>query len=102
MNASEFVKQKMQLAGKFKPSDQSPQTAMIVPHYTKSMNSLQHAPEQTSGPGEDTEGPTEVGEPAKGVAWEEPSPRETTGIVLRLHVATAAHGPTKLEKTAKP
>ena len=102
MNASEFVKRKMQLAGKFKPSDQSPQTAMIGPHYTTSMSSLQRAPGQASGPGEDTEGPTEAGEPAKGAAWEEPGPRETTGTVLRLHVATAAHGPTKLEKTAKP
>ena len=29
-------------------------------------------------------------------------PRETTGTVLRLHVDTVAHGPTKQEKNARP
>ena len=51
---------------------------------------------------EDTEGPTEAGDPARGVAWEEPGPRETTDIVPRLHVATVAHGPTEQEKNAEP
>ena len=74
MNASEFVKQRMQLAGKFKPSDQSPQTAMIVPCYTTSLNSLKHAPGQVSGPGEDTEDPTEAGEPARGRHGRSPAP----------------------------
>ena len=36
------------------------------------------------------------------MAWEEPSPRETTGTVLRLHVDTVAHGPTGQERTARP
>ena len=32
-------------------------------------------------------------DPATGAAWEEPTPRETTDIVPRLHVDTVAHGP---------
>ena len=35
------------------------------------------------------------------MAWEEPTPRETTDIVPRLHVATAAHGPTEQERNAR-
>ena len=101
MNASEFAKQRMQLAGKFKPSDQSPQTAMIVHQYTTLLNSLKRAPGQVSGAGEDTEGPTEVEDPARGAAWEEPSPRETTDAVSRLHAATAAYGPTRQGKNAR-
>ena len=42
-----------------------------------------------------------MGDPATGVAWEEPTPRETTGIVPRLHAATAAHGPTEQERNAR-
>ena len=41
-------------------------------------------------------------DPATGVAWEEPTPGETTGTVPRLHVGTAAHGPTDQEKNARP
>ena len=36
------------------------------------------------------------------MAWEEPTPGETTGTVLRLHVDTAAHGHTDQEKNARP
>ena len=43
-----------------------------------------------------------MGDPATGVAWEEPTPGETTGTVLRLHVDTVAHGPTEQEKNARP
>ena len=46
-------------------------------------------------------GPFRGGDPATGAAWEEPTPGETTDIVLRLHVATAAHGPTKQERNAR-
>ena len=42
-----------------------------------------------------------MGDPATGVAWEEPTPGETTGIVLRLHVDTVAHGPTDQERNAR-
>ena len=42
-----------------------------------------------------------MGDPATGVAWEEPTPGETTGIVLRLHVATVVHGPTDQERNAR-
>ena len=42
-----------------------------------------------------------MGDPATGAAWEEPTPRETTGIVLRLHVATVVHGPTDQERNAR-
>ena len=42
-----------------------------------------------------------MGDPATGVTWEEPTPRETTGIVLRLHVDTVAHGPTDQERNAE-
>ena len=100
MNASGSAKLKMELADKFKPSDQSLQTAVIVPRYTTSLSFPRHAPGQTSGAGEDTEDPTEVVETATGVAQE--GPGETTGTVLRLHAVTVAHGPTKLGKTARP
>ena len=43
-----------------------------------------------------------MGDPATEVAWGEPIPGETTGIVPRLHVDTVAHGPTGQEKNAKP
>ena len=68
MNASEFAKPKMQLADKFKPSDQSPQTAVIVPRYTTLLNFPKHAPGQISAAGEDTEDPTEAVETATEVA----------------------------------
>ena len=68
---------------------------MIVHQYTTLLNSLKRARGQASGPGEDTEGPTEAGDPARGAAWEEPGPRETTDTVQRLHAATVAYGPTK-------
>ena len=66
------------------------------------MNIPKHTPGQTSGAGEATEAPTEAGDPATEAAWEEPTPGETIGTVPRLHVATAAHGPTKQEKNARP
>ena len=40
-------------------------------------------------------------DPATEVAWEEPTPGETTDIVLRLHVATVVHGPTEQERNAR-
>ena len=55
-------------------------------------------PRQISGAEEATEAHSEVGDPATG----HPTPRETTDIVLRLHVDTAAHGPTGQEKNARP
>ena len=61
----------------------------------------QACPRQTSGAEEVTETPSEVGDPATGAAWEEPAPGETTDIVLRLHVATAVHGPTEQERNAR-
>ena len=100
MNASEFVKQRMQPTDKYKHSDQSPQTAMIVLQYTTLLNSLKRTPGQAPGPGEDTEGLSEAGDPARGVAWEEPGPGETTDTVPRPHVAIVAHGPTEQEKNA--
>ena len=51
---------------------------------------------------EATEAHSEVGDLATGVAWEEPSPGETTGTVLRLHVDAVAHGPTEQERNARP
>ena len=65
------------------------------------MNTLKCAPGQASGTGEATEAPSEVGDPATEAAWEEVAPRETTDIVLRLHVATVAHGPTEQERNAR-
>ena len=65
------------------------------------MNSLKHTPGQASGAGEDTEGHREAADPATGVAQEDLGPRETTGTVPRLHVATVAHGPTEQEKNAE-
>ena len=65
------------------------------------MNIPKRTPGQTSGAGEATEAPTEVGDPATEAAWEEPAPGETIGTVLRLHVATAV-GPTKQERNARP
>ena len=59
-------------------------------------------PGQISGAEGATEAHSEVGDPATGAAWEEPTPRETTGTVLRLHVDTVAHGPTEQEKNARP
>ena len=44
---------------------------------------------------------SEAGDPATGVAWEEPTPRETTDIVLRLHADTVAHDPTDQENNAR-
>ena len=64
------------------------------------MNSHKRAPGQTSGAEEATEAPSEVGDPATGVAWE-PTPGETTDIVPRLHVATAAHGLTEWERNVR-
>ena len=52
-------------------------------------------PGQASGAEEATEAHSEVGDPATGVAHEEPSPRETTDTVLRLYAITAALGPTE-------
>ena len=46
-------------------------------------------------------GPFRGGDPATGVAWEEPAPRETTSTVLRLHAGTVAHGPTDQERNAE-
>ena len=65
------------------------------------MNSLKHAPEQTPGAEEATEAPTGAGDPATDAAWEGLTPRETTDIVLRLHVATVAPGPTEQGKNAR-
>ena len=67
MNASESAKPKMQPGDKFKPSDQSLQTAVIVPRYTTSMNFPRHTPGQASEAGEDTD-PTEAAEPAREAA----------------------------------
>ena len=65
------------------------------------MNSLKHDPGPTSGAEEATEAPSEVGDSATEAAWEEPAPGETTDTVLRLHVATAAHGPTEQGRNAR-
>ena len=65
------------------------------------MNSLKRTPEQTPGAEEATETPTGAGDPATEVACEGLMPRETTDIVLRLHVATAAPGPTEQGKNAR-
>ena len=46
-------------------------------------------------------GPFRGGRPSHRAAWEEPVPRETTDIVLRLHAATVAHGPTEQERNAR-
>ena len=43
-----------------------------------------------------------MGDPATGVAWEEPTPGKTTGTVPRLHAGTVPHGPTKQERNARP
>ena len=93
-----IAKPKMQPGNKFKPSDQSLQTAVIVPHYTTSMNFPRHTPGQASGAGEVTDS-TETAEPATEVAQGDPG--ETKGTVLRLHAVTVANGPTKLERIAK-
>ena len=45
--------------------------------------------------------PYRGGRPATEVAWEGPTPGETTDIVPRLHAATAAHGPTEQGKNAR-
>ena len=66
------------------------------------MNIPKRTPGQTSAVGEATEAPTEAGDPATEVAWEEPTPGETIGIVPRLHVATAVHGLTKQESNTRP
>ena len=42
-----------------------------------------------------------MGDPATGMAWEEPSSGETTSIVLRLHADIVAHGPTDQERSAE-
>ena len=42
-----------------------------------------------------------MGDPTRGAAWEEPGPGETTDTVPRLHVATAVHGLTEQERSAK-
>ena len=65
------------------------------------MNSLKCAPGQTSGGEEAIEAPSEAGDPATEVAWEDPAPGETTDIALRLHVATLAHGPTEQGRNAR-
>ena len=52
-------------------------------------------PRTTPGAEEATEAPTGVGDPATEVAWEGLTPRETTDIVPRPHVATVATGPTE-------
>ena len=103
MNESEFAKLRMQLAGKFKslrPESTDCNDSTPIHHITELPQAC--TPGRASGPGEDTEGLTEAGDPARGAAWEEPIPKETTGIVPRLHAATAAHGPTEQEKNAEP
>ena len=65
------------------------------------MNSLKCTPGQTSGAEKATEAPSEVGDPATEVAWEEPTHGETTDIVPRLHVATVGHGPTEQGRNAR-
>ena len=39
---------------------------------------------------------------ATGLAWDEPSPRDTSDTVPRLHANTVAHGPTNQGKNARP
>ena len=102
MNASEYGKQRMQHADKYKPFDQSLQTAQTVHQYIKQPNIHKCTLGQISGAEEATEAHSEVGDPATGKAWEEPAPGETTGIVPRLLVDTVAHGPTGQEKNARP
>ena len=101
LTLNEYVKQRMQLSDRCKLFDQSPQTAQTVHPYITLMNTPRCTPRQTSGAGEATEAPTEAGDPATEAAWEEPTPRETAGIVLRLHVATVVHGPTEQERNAR-
>ena len=93
----------MQLTDKYKHSDQSPQTASDstpIHHINELPQTC--TPGQTSEEREATEGHSEAVDPAKGVAWGIPAPGETTDTVLRLHVATVAHGPTEQEKSVKP
>ena len=98
MSASGSAKPKMQPGDKFKPSDQSLQTAVIVPRYTISMNFPRRALGQASGAGEDTD-PTEAAEPAREVAQEDPG--ETTGIVQRLHADYCGQWPHKAGEDCK-
>ena len=61
-------------------------------------------PGQTSGAGEATEAPTEVGDSATEAALEEPTPRETTGTVPRLHALSTPRrdSSNKISKSAHP
>ena len=103
MNASEYARQRMQLTDKFKSSrPESTDWTDSTPIHQITQFQQVHAPGQISGAEGATEAHSEVGDPATGAAWEEPTPRETTGTVLRLHVGTVAHGPTKQEKNARP
>ena len=53
------------------------------------------------GQEEATEAHSEVGDPATGAAWEEPSPRETTGTALRLYVDYCGSWPHRIGEECK-
>ena len=95
MTALKSAKWKMLHADRYKPYDQSLQTALTLPQYTRSQTSL-----STTGAGEPTvatgaeAGPTEAGDPSRATG---PNPSKTTGTVQPLCVNILQESLTQLQ-----
>ena len=100
MTALKSAKWKMLHADTYKPYDQSLQTAVTVPQYTRSQTNL-----STTGAGEPTVatgvevGHTEAGDPFGATG---PDPGKTTGTVQPLCVNIVGEPHTTSDKNAEP
>ena len=100
MTALKSTKWKMLHADRYKPYDQSLQTAVTVLQYTRSQTSLSttKAGEPTVATGAEA-GPREIGDPS-GVTG--PNPGKTTGTVWPLYVNIVGEPHTTPGKNAGP
>ena len=100
MTALKSAKWKMLHTDRYKPYDQSLQTAVTVPQYTRSQTSLSttRAQESTAATGAEV-GPTGVGDPSGATG---PDTGKTTGTVWPLYVNIVGEPHTTPGKNAGP
>ena len=97
MTALKSAKWKMLHADRYKPYDQSLQTTVTVPQYTRSQTSLSTT--KAEKPTGAEAGPTGAGDPSKATG---PDPGKTTGTVWPLYVNIVGEPHTTQDKNAEP
>ena len=102
MNASEYAKQRMQLADKYKPSNQSLQTAQTVHQYIKMTQFPQACPRANYRGRGGHRGPLRGGRSSYRGGMGGTCCRRDYRHSTETTLGTVAHGPTEQEKNARP